>query len=100
LPSNRTDSSPVEGCGEDDLVSQRSRWSEVLAGQQDGSFGTRPARVPLGPLLDRAFELGDKMTFYDALHVALAETLGAPLYTIDSKFAGVPSLRCHVEVIR
>ena len=57
------------------------------------------ARLPLAPLVHRAFELRDNMTFYDALYVALAELHDLTLVTTDSKTARVPSLRCNVEVI-
>lgn len=56
-------------------------------------------RFPLGPLLGRAFELRDNMTFYDALYVALAEVHQLTLVTTDAKFARVPSLRCRVDVV-
>lgn len=56
-------------------------------------------RVPHGPLLERAWELRGNLTAYDATYVALAEMLGAPLVTADSKLAASPGLRCVVEVI-
>jgi len=56
-------------------------------------------RFPLVPLVHRAFDLRENMTFYDALYVALAEFHGLTLVTTDSKMARVPSLRCDVEVI-
>lgn len=56
-------------------------------------------RVPHGPLLERAWELRADLTAYDATYVALAEMLGAPLVTADSKLAAAPGLRCSVEVL-
>ena len=56
-------------------------------------------RVPHGPLLERAWELRDNLTVYDATYVSLAEMLGAPLVTADSKLAAAPGLRCIVEVL-
>jgi predicted nucleic acid-binding protein len=56
-------------------------------------------RAPLPPLLLRAFELSDNMTFYDALYVALAELHDIPLVTTDSKLARVPGVRCVVDVL-
>ena len=36
---------------------------------------------------------------YDALYVALAEQLNAPLLTADTRLSRVPGLRCSVEVL-
>ena len=44
-------------------------------------------RHPDGPLLHRAWELRDVCTTYDALYVALAEALDAPLVTRDARLA-------------
>lgn len=49
------------------------------------------------PLLPRIWELRHNMWPYDAAYVALAESLGVELVTIDSKFARVPGLRCAVR---
>lgn len=54
-------------------------------------------RIPLVGLLDRAWELRDNATFYDALFVSLAERLGCSLLTSDAKFSGIPGLRCSIE---
>lgn len=40
-----------------------------------------------GPLAARAWQLIDNLTFYDALYVALAESLGASLVTSDQRLA-------------
>ena len=50
-------------------------------------------------LLGRAWELRDNVRAYDALYVALAEALDAPLLTLDQRLAGAPGLRCSVEVL-
>ncbi|WP_131766896.1 type II toxin-antitoxin system VapC family toxin [Candidatus Protofrankia californiensis] len=52
------------------------------------------------PLLPRIWELRHNMWPYDASYVALAETLGADLVTVDGKFAGAPGLRCPVRNLR
>lgn len=44
-------------------------------------------RVPHGDLLERAWELRENVTFYDAIYVALAERLDAPLVTFDDRLA-------------
>lgn len=59
----------------------------------------RIERVPIVPLLGRAFELRENMTFYDALYVALAELHDLRLVTSDRKFARVPQIRCEVQVL-
>ena len=51
-------------------------------------------------LLPRIWELRENMWPYDAAFVSLAEALGAPLVTVDSKFEGVPGLRCEVRNLR
>ena len=52
-----------------------------------------------GPLLSRAWELRHNCTAYDAVYLALAEALGAPLLTLDAGLARVPGTRASVEVI-
>jgi predicted nucleic acid-binding protein len=56
-------------------------------------------RVPVGPLLRRAFELRANLTAYDACYVALAETLDCPLVTSDRRLANAPTTTCVVEVL-
>jgi predicted nucleic acid-binding protein len=60
----------------------------------------RLARHAHTSLLPRIWQLRDNMGPYDAAFVALAEALGAPLVTVDSKFQGVPGLRCEVRNLR
>jgi predicted nucleic acid-binding protein len=57
-------------------------------------------RYPTLPLMRRAFELKANVTAYDATYVALAEGLGCPLLTADSRLAAAPRIRCQVEVLR
>ena len=47
----------------------------------------------------RAWELRTNLSAYDALYVALAEQLDAPLVTADARLARAPWLRCLVEVL-
>ena len=56
-------------------------------------------RYPHTLLLPRAFDLRDNATIYDALYLALAEALGAPLLTSDKALARVPGVAARVEVI-
>jgi predicted nucleic acid-binding protein len=57
-------------------------------------------RHPHVDLLGRAWELRDNVTAYDAMYVALAEALDAPLVTCDGPLAATPGLAARVEVIR
>lgn len=50
-------------------------------------------------LLDRAWSLRAKVSFYDGLYVALAERLNLPLLTLDTRLACAPGLPADVEVI-
>ena len=59
----------------------------------------RLQRIPLAALVDRAWQLRDNVTFYDALYVALAEEAGAPLLTLDARLAKAKGLRTEVELI-
>ncbi len=80
----------------------------VLAGRVDGTraelaledLAALPlVRYPHARLLPRALELRDNATVYDALYLALAEGLGAPLLTRDAALGEVPGVRARVEVI-
>lgn len=48
------------------------------------------------PLLDRVWGLRDNLSAYDALYVALAEGLGAPLLTMDGAIARAPGHGANV----
>ena len=50
---------------------------------------------PHGPFVPRMWELHPNVTSYDATYVALAETLGAPLATLDRKLCTAPGPRCE-----
>ena len=51
-------------------------------------------------LLGRAWELRDNLTAYDAVYVALAEALDAPLVTCDGPLGAAPGHDARIEVIR
>jgi predicted nucleic acid-binding protein len=52
-----------------------------------------------GPLAELAWTLRDRLSFYDALYVALAATLRAPLLTCDTRLARAADLPCAVETV-
>ena len=51
-------------------------------------------------LLTRAWKLRENVTAYDAMYIALAEALDAPLVTCDAPLAKAPGHRARIEVIR
>ena len=80
----------------------------ALAGEIDAERGAEMVDV-LGdlvihrhdhrPLLGRAWELRHNVGAYDALYVALAEALDAPLLTADGRLAAAPGHRAEVRTI-
>lgn len=44
-------------------------------------------RIAHRDLLDRAWDLRDNLSFYDALYVVLADRLGVPLLSLDGRLA-------------
>jgi predicted nucleic acid-binding protein len=56
-------------------------------------------RHPCRSLWPRAWDLRTNLSAYDALYVALAEQLDAPLLTADARLARAPGLRCPVQVL-
>lgn len=51
------------------------------------------------PLVPRAWALRHNLTAYDAMYVALAEALEAPLVTTDRRLAGSTGHRARIEVV-
>lgn len=56
-------------------------------------------RYPHDFLIPRVWELRATLTAYDAVYVALAELLDAPLLTCDAKIASAPGHHANVEVM-
>lgn len=52
---------------------------------------------PYEVLAVRVWQLRATMTSYDAAYVALAETLGAPLITLDGRLRRAPGIACAVQ---
>jgi predicted nucleic acid-binding protein len=55
-------------------------------------------RYPHVALADRAWELRDNLTPYDAMFVALAELLDVPLITCDARLERAPGHGAQVDV--
>lgn len=71
------------------------------AGQAVADLVALPiARYPHAPFAPRVWELRESVTAYDALYVALAEQLDAPLLTADAPLARATGPRCRVELLR
>ncbi len=63
------------------------------------SFSELPVQEwPLQALAERAWELRDNFTIFDASYIALAEMLDATLVTLDARLARGPGVRCRVAV--
>lgn len=79
-----------------------------LLGDLDGTAATQAVddlrawpgqRYSHRPLLARAWELRSTVRSWDALYVALAEAMGAPLITADARLAAASGPRCPIEVV-
>ena len=70
-------------------------YTQALAGLR--RLGLR--RMSTTPFIGRIAELRDNVSAYDATYVALAESLGCPLLTADTRLANAPGPRCDFEVI-
>lgn len=57
-------------------------------------------RYPHDALLPRVWQLRANCTAYDAVYLALAEALEAPLVTCDGRLAAVPGHGADVEIMR
>ncbi|HTU09012.1 MAG TPA: type II toxin-antitoxin system VapC family toxin [Trebonia sp.] len=53
---------------------------------------------PYAPFAARIWALRENVTSYDAWYVAVAETLDAPLATLDGRLANAPGPRCRFLV--
>lgn len=52
---------------------------------------------PYAPFAARVWELRSNITSYDAWYVALAESLGATLVTLDGRLSRAPGPRCTFQ---
>ena len=84
----------------------RKRW--IARSLTDERFATALAtlaelpfrRYPASAMLQRAYELRAAVTVYDAVYVALAESLDCALLTADTRLARAAGPRCEVQVLR
>ena len=72
------------------------RGSELL----EDLASMRLNRYPHTALLRRMWELKENITIQDAAYIALAETLDAPLVTMDGRLARAPGIHAVVEVYK
>jgi predicted nucleic acid-binding protein len=71
------------------------RAAEALADLTDFDLH----RHPHLDLLTRAWKLRENVTAYDAMYVALAEALDAPIVTCDAPLARAPGHGARIELI-
>jgi predicted nucleic acid-binding protein len=80
------------------------RTGEVSSARADGAIADLTDfdlhRHPHVDLLPRAWKLRDNISAYDAVYVALAEALDAPLVTCDGPLAASPGHAVRIEAIR
>jgi predicted nucleic acid-binding protein len=65
----------------------------------DDLAGLPLTRYPHGVLMARVWDLRDNLSAYDAVYIALAEALDAPLLTRDQRLAKAPAHRARVELV-
>ena len=65
----------------------------------DDLAGVALTRYPHDFLMQRVWDLRGNLSAYDAVYVALAEALDAPLLTRDRRLAKAPGHAARVEVI-
>lgn len=74
---------------------EADRGSEALVDLADLPV----TRYPHDLFLPRIWQLRHNLTAYDAVYVALAETLSAPLLTRDARLASASGHRAVIEVV-
>ncbi len=81
----------------------------VLRGELPAS-AAQALLLAAGPLIDHRYEMTERLghaawalrenfSFYDALYVALAQSLSVPLLTGDGRLSRAPGLPCAVELM-
>ena len=80
------------------LVARHLLSADRAADARDDFAALKVTRYPHVPLLDRVWELRDRLTPYDAAYVALAELIGVPLVTCDTRLARARGHAAEIEV--
>ena len=96
----------IPGLADVEVVSVlRKRWLagdltvERFADAVEALANLALARHSMVSLLPRLFELRANVTPYDAVYVALAESLDCPLLTNDHALAGAPGPQCEIRLV-
>lgn len=79
------------------------RTGEVSAGRAEEAISDLTDldlhRHPHLDLMGRAWKLRDNITTYDAMYVALAEALDAPIVTCDRPLSKTPGHHARIELV-
>lgn len=78
------------------LVGQISDHAAALA--HDDLADLRIELFPYEPFAQRVWQLRHNVTTYDGWYVALAESLGASIATLDARLANATGPRCDFEL--
>lgn len=90
---------PAEVCSALRRLSSSGAMSDTVASQGVASvLALDVALVPFGPYAQRVWELRGSVTAFDAWYVAVAESMGAPLATLDRRLTRAPGPRCEFVV--
>jgi predicted nucleic acid-binding protein len=84
-------------------ILRRSALAGAISAQQASLahadlLDLRVELFPYAPFATRIWDLRDNVTCYNAWYVALAETLSAPLATLDARLAKASGPRCRFLV--
>ena len=80
------------------ITGSPKRITTARAGEMLADYAVADRAPSHATLQARVFELRHNLTAYDAMYVALAESLGLPLLTDDAKFGNTPGH--HAEIHR
>ena len=80
------------------LVATRELSADRASDARADAADLRIIRYPHVPLLDRAWQLRETLSVYDAVYVALAEALEAPLVTCDTRLLRATGHHAEVEL--
>jgi predicted nucleic acid-binding protein len=86
-----------------DVLRRRAAYGDLLPERARVAFedllNFPLERFPHASLMRRVWELRGNISAYDAAYVALAEGLGAPLLTRDSRLSRAPGHQARIEII-